>query len=118
MERKNNIRLMTKILTVGLVIAILSILFHPDVGQLSMTYNGEPIADPLVRFAAMPTFLLMMGLTAFLTLMLFFGIGIFFFMGCLLLALMASVVIAPYFWPMLVIIMLIIALMSFSHKQL
>jgi hypothetical protein len=117
MKNKCNTRLLTKILTIGLMIAVLSYLFHPDVGQLSVIYNGQPVADPLVRFAAIPTFMLIIGLAGFLALMLFFGLGIFVFMGALLGVLMVSVVIAPYFWPVLMIIMLIIALMSFSHAD-
>jgi energy-converting hydrogenase Eha subunit A len=117
MERKRNIRLITKILAVGLVIAVLSYLFHPEVGQLSVMHNGQPIADPLLRFAAFPTFLVIMGLAAILTFMLFLGIGVFIFMGTLFVALMVSAVIAPYFWPVLLIIFLIIGLMSFSHED-
>lgn len=117
MERKRNTKLITKILTVGLVIAVLSYLFHPEAGQLSVMHNGQPIAGPLVHFAAIPTFLMIMGLAAFLTLMLFLGIGVFIFMGCLFVTLMACTLIAPYFWPVLVIIVLIIALMSFGHED-
>ena len=63
MEHQRNSNLMTKVFVIGLIIAILSYLFHPDVGQFSIMMNGEPVADPLVRFAAIPTFLVIMLIT-------------------------------------------------------
>lgn len=117
MQAKRNTTTITKVFIVGVVIAILSYLFHPEVGQLSVTLNGQPIADPLVRFAAIPTFLVIMGLAVILTLLLFMGIGVFMFLGTLFFALMICFVMAPYFWPVLVIVFLIIALMPFSHEK-
>ncbi|MGJ0486262.1 MAG: hypothetical protein ACR65R_17260, partial [Methylomicrobium sp.] len=78
-----NMRLITKVLIIGALIAVLSYLFHPDVGQLSVMINGQPVAEPLVRIAAIPTFLMIMGLAAILTIMLFLGIGVFMFLGAL-----------------------------------
>jgi hypothetical protein len=117
MENKRNTKLITKVLIVGAVIAVLSYLFHPEVGQLSVMVNGEPIADPLVRLAAIPTFLVIMGLAVTLTILLFMGIGVFMFFGALFFALMICFVLAPYFWPVLVIVFLIIALMSYGHEK-
>lgn len=117
MQAKRNTTMITKVFIVGVVIAILSYLFHPEVGQLSVTLNGQPIAEPLVRFAAIPTFLVIMGLAVTLTILLFMGIGVFMFLGTLFFALMICFVMAPYFWPVLVIVFLIIALMSFSHEK-
>jgi hypothetical protein len=117
MKNKGNIKLITKVFIIGAVIAVLSYLFHPEVGQLSVMVNGQPIADPLVRFAAIPTFLVIMGLAIALTLLLFLGIGVFMFVGALFFALMVCFVMAPYFWPVLLIIFLIIALMSFGHEK-
>lgn len=102
---------------VGTVIAILGYLFHPDVGQLSIMVNGEPVAEPFVRFAAIPTFLVMMGLAILLTLMQFMDIGWFMFLCALFFALMACFVMAPYFWPVLVIIFPIIVVMSNGHEK-
>jgi hypothetical protein len=112
MEKKPNNKLIAKILFIGVFIAILSYLFHPEIGQLSVMMNGEPVAEPLVRFAAIPTFLAVMGLAVTLTILLFMGIGMFMFLGAMFFALMLCFIMAPYFWPMLVIIFLIIALMS------
>ena len=106
-----------KILTIGAILATLSYLFHPEVGQLSVMVNGEPIADPLVRLAAIPTFLVIMGLAVVLTILLFMGIGVFMFLGTLFFALMVCFVMAPYFWPVLVIVFLVIALMSYGHEK-
>ncbi|OYV20170.1 MAG: hypothetical protein CG441_481 [Methylococcaceae bacterium NSM2-1] len=112
MEPQRNNKLMTKVLIVGLVIAILSYLFHPDVGQFSIMMNGEPVADPLVRFAAIPTFLVIMLITGVLMVLLFLGVGVFIFMAATFIALLGIAVAVPFFWPILLIIFLIIALMS------
>lgn len=117
METKRNTKLIIKVLAVGMVIAILGYLFHPEVGQLSMMLNGQPITDTLVRLAAIPTFLAIMGLTGILAVLLFLGVGVFMFLVFLFVALTIFIVIAPYFSPVLVIIFLIIVLMSFSHDE-
>ena len=112
MEHQGNSKLMTKVLIVGLVIAILSYLFHPDVGQFSIMMNGEPVADPLVRFAAIPTFLVIMLITGVLMVLLFLGVGVFIFMAATFIALLGIAVVVPFFWPILLIIFVIIVLMS------
>jgi hypothetical protein len=117
MEHQGNNKLMTKVLIVGLVIAILSYLFHPDVGQFSIMMNGAPVADPLVRFAAIPTFLVIMLITGVLIALAFLGVGVFIFMIATFIALLAIAIAVPFFWPILLIIFLIIALTSFSHKD-
>lgn len=115
MEHKS--KLIAKVLIVGGVIAILSYLFHPGVGQLSVMINGEPVAESLVRFAAIPTFLVFMLITGLLMVLLFLGAGALMFLAAILFAFAVCVVIAPYFWPVLVIIFLIIALMAFSNDN-
>lgn len=117
MANNRNNRLIIKVLIIGALIAVLSYLFHPDVGQLSVMVNGQPVAEPLVRIAAIPTFLLIMGLAVILTILLFLGIGVFMFLGALFIALMIGIVLAPYFWPVLVLIFLLIAVMSMSHDK-
>ena len=117
MEHQRNNKLMTKVLIVGVVIAILSYLFHPDVGQFSIMMNGEPVADPLVRFAAIPTFLVIMLITGVLMMLLFLGVGVFIFMAATFIALLGIAIAVPFFWPILLIIFLLIALLSFSHNQ-
>ncbi len=62
MERKRKTKLIAKVLIVGAVIAILSYILHPDVGQLSILDNGKYIAEPLVRLAVILTILLFLGI--------------------------------------------------------
>ncbi|ESS72723.1 hypothetical protein MGMO_49c00070 [Methyloglobulus morosus KoM1] len=116
MQNKGSAKLISKVFIVGTVIAILGYLFHPEVGQLSIMVNGEPVAEPFIRFAAIPTFLVIMGLAIVLTMLLFMGIGVFMFFGAVFFAFMVCLIFAPYFWPILVIIFLIIMAMSFNHK--
>lgn len=101
MESKRNNRLITKVLIIGAVIAVLSYLFHPEAGQLSIVINGQPIAEPLVRFAAVPTFVMIMGLAITFVVLLFLGIGVFMFLGLLFIAFAVCVIMVPYFWPVL-----------------
>lgn len=117
MEHRSNSKLIIKVLIVGLVVAILSYLFHPGVGQFSIMMNGEPVADPLVRFAAIPTFFLIMLITGVLIGLLFFGVGVFMFMAATFIALMAIAIAVPFFWPILLIIFLMIVLMSFGNNH-
>lgn len=117
MEHRSNSKLIIKVLIVGLVVAILSYLFHPGVGQFSIMMNGEPVADPLFRFAAIPTFFLIMLITGVLMGLLFFGVGVFMFMAATFIALMAIAIAVPFFWPILLIIFLMIVLMSFGNNH-
>ncbi|MCX7099083.1 MAG: hypothetical protein NTV43_14375 [Methylococcales bacterium] len=116
MERKHNVKLLVKVLILGVVVALLSYLFHPEVGHISMVLNGQTISDPMVRLAAVPTFLVVMGLTALLMVVLFLGVGIVIFFGMLVFAFLICALLAPYFSPMLMIIFLFIALMAFDHR--
>jgi hypothetical protein len=114
MEPQRNKELMTKVLIMGLIIAVLSYLFHPDVGQFSIMMNGEPVADPLVRFAAIPAFIVIVLITGVLMVLLFLGVGVFIFMAAAFIALLVIAVAVPFFWPILLIIFLIIVLTSFK----
>jgi energy-converting hydrogenase Eha subunit A len=71
MRSKPNNRLIVKVIIIGIAVAVSSYLFHPEAGQFSVTSNGQPIADPLIQFAAIPTFLVFIGLTVILTALLF-----------------------------------------------
>jgi len=117
MFHKGNSKLITKVLIVGTIIAVLSYLFHPEVGRLSVFINGQPVTEPIVRIAAIPTFLLILGLAIFLTIMLLLGFGVFMFLGALFFALVVCIILAPYFWPVLVVIMLVISVLSISHDN-
>ncbi|MGR9100934.1 MAG: hypothetical protein ACU826_10240, partial [Gammaproteobacteria bacterium] len=82
--------LFAKVICIGVFIAVLVYLFHPGVGQLSLTINGQPVPEPWAGLAALPAMLLILAISAMLGLLM----------------------VAPYFWPMLVVIFLMIALMS------
>jgi hypothetical protein len=81
MVRKQNKKLLIKVFFTGIVITILGYLFHPGVGQFSLTINGEPVADPLTRFAAVPTLLALLGITLLLSIILFFGFSLLMFLA-------------------------------------
>jgi len=115
MHQKHNKKLIIKVLIVSAIIAILSYLYHPGVGQLSVMLNGEPVAEPLVRFAAVPTFLLVMMITGVLMVLLFLGVGVFMFLCAMFVALLGVYIMAPYFWPVLVVVVLMVALMTVGN---
>jgi len=115
MQQKHTKNLIVKVLVIGIIIAVLSYLFYPGVGQFSVMINGEPVADPLVRFAAVPTFLLIMIVTGALMILLFLGVGVFMFLSAMFVALIGVFIMAPYFWPVLVIILLMVALMTVGN---
>ncbi len=117
MELQGNNKLIIKVFLVGLIIAILSYLFHPEIGQFSIMMNGEPVANPLIRFAAVPTFLAIMLITGVLIVLLFLGVGLYLFMAVALIAFLVFAIAVPFFWPILLIIFLIVALMSFNHNK-
>jgi hypothetical protein len=110
MQQKHNQKLIVTALIVGAFIAILSYFFLPGVGQLSLMVNGEPVTEPLARFAAGPTFLLIMIIISALMVLLFLGVGLFMFLLVLLTAVMGIFILAPYFWPVLIIVLLMITL--------
>ncbi len=112
MNAQGNHTLIFKVLIVGLLIAIGSYLFHPDVGQFSVMWNGEPVATPWLRFAALPTVLVIMFITGLLMVLLFLGVGVFLFMGAVFLALLGMFILVPFFWPILLIMFLLMAVLS------
>ena len=60
MPTPKNRPLILQILLLGGLIAALIYLFHPGVGQFSLLINGQPVAEPLFRLAAIPVLLLVM----------------------------------------------------------
>ena len=109
---RNNRHLIIKVLVIGIMIASLAYLFHPAVGEFGVIVNGEPVAEPWAGLAAIPTMLLVLALSVVLVFLLFVGVGLFFFIGALLFSFLGIMLVAPYFWPILLIILLVIALMS------
>ncbi|SMG66424.1 conserved hypothetical protein, membrane [methanotrophic bacterial endosymbiont of Bathymodiolus sp.] len=106
-----------KIIIISILIAALVYFFHPGVGQFGLIINGEPVADPLIRLAALPTLIIALLFTVVLIILAFLGVGMFIFIGGLGLILLGIFFLAPYFWPILVIITLIILVMSFGSTD-
>lgn len=116
MKTRGNLILLAKVLVLGLLIAVLSYLFHPEIGHFSLIVDGKPIAEPLARFAAFPTFLAIIALTAIFTLLIFLGIGFFILLGGIVLSVALLFIFAPYLWPVLLAVLIVIAVMSWSHN--
>lgn len=112
MSPQQKTRLITRVLLIGIAIAVLSYLFHPEVGQFSVLINGQPVAEPLLRIAAVPTFLVFIGFAILITVLLLWGVGIIMLLGFLFIAFSMGIFLAPYFWPVLVIAFLFIAALS------
>lgn len=117
MQGNRNTHLIIKILLVGGLITSLIYLFHPETGQFSVIINGEPVADPLIRFAAIPTILTVLFFTCILMVLAFFGIGLLMFLGVFLFMMFGIFILAPYSWPILLIVFLVIALMSLPENK-
>jgi hypothetical protein len=117
MKRKKNTHLIIKLLAIGLLIAGLSYYLHPELGQFSLTINGHPVAEPLARLTAIPTLLLTLLFTGLLVLLLFLGVGMMLFLGTLLFVALGIFIIAPYLWPVLAVIFLVVILMSLGGDK-
>ncbi|MDD2738463.1 MAG: hypothetical protein PHR94_05985 [Methylomonas lenta] len=112
MSTKPNHHLLLKTLILGGLIAALVYLFHPGVGQFSLLINGQPVAEPLFRLAAIPALLLVMLFIGILSVLAALGVGMFIFMGVLGFSLLSILIIAPYFWPVLLVFLVIVLIMS------
>lgn len=108
--------LISTLLIIGVIIAVLSYLFHPDVGVFKLIVNGQPVDNPIIQFAAIPSALIVMLIIGIISVLLFMGVGIFIFFISLFFAMLGVFLIAPFFWPVLVIIFLMFALMSVGSR--
>ncbi|MDD5272668.1 MAG: hypothetical protein PHU14_08120 [Methylovulum sp.] len=104
--------LITTVLVMGVLVALLSYLFHPDVGVLKLVVNGQPVDNAVIRFAALPSALIVLLISAIVAVLLFFGVGLVIFLTVLFVALLGVFLIVPFFWPLLVVIFLLFALLS------
>lgn len=111
--------LIYSVLFIALALAVLSYGFHPDTGLMQLKINGQPVDNPLIRLAALPSALIVMLLIGGLSVLLFMGMGLFIFFIALLFAMLGVFMIAPFFWPVLVILFLLLVLLSASgsHKN-
>jgi hypothetical protein len=116
MEQKKS-HLILKIVLAGLLLALLAYVFHPDVGRLSLTINGAPVANPLARVAVLPAILVILLLTGILVALVMFGIGGLLLIGLALTGAAGIAIVLPYFWPVLAIVVLAIGLASMDGKR-
>lgn len=116
MAANNNTHLLLKILLLGGLLAALVYLFHPDVRQFSLSFNGQPVAEPLFRLAAIPVLLLVILFIGILSALAMLGVGMLMFLGVLGFSLLGILVIAPYFWPVLLLFLVLILIMSPSRR--
>ena len=106
-----------KVLLVGLIIAVLVYLLHPDTGQFSLIINGEPVANPFIKLAALPSLLVVLFFTVIITLAAFFGVGLYIFLFLLLFVFLSVFILAPYTWPVLIIIFITIIVVSLGNNK-
>jgi len=116
MDRKKS-GLILKIVLLGLLLALLVYVFHPDGGHVSLTINGEPVTDPLARIAAVPAFLAILLLTGLLAGLVILGMGTFLLIGLVLLGAAGIALAVPTFWPVLVIVILAVSLASLGGRE-
>jgi hypothetical protein len=109
--------LILKIVLLGLLLALLAYVFHPDGGHVSLTINGEPVTDPLARIAAVPAFLAILLLTGLLAGLVILGMGTFLLIGLVLLGAVGIALAVPTFWPVLVIVILAVSLASLGGRE-
>lgn len=112
-----NSDLVVKILLIGVLIAGLVYLFHPAEGPFLVMINGEPLTDSVVQLAGLPAMLVILFFTAVLSVLAFLGVGLFMFLGILMLLVLGVFIVAPYIWPLLLVILIIIFIMSFNEKR-
>ena len=116
MDRKKS-GLILKIVLLGLLLALLVYVFHPDGGHVSLTINGEPVTDPLARIAAVPAFLAILLLTGLLAGLVILGAGTFLLIGFVLLGAAGIALAVPTFWPVLIIVILAVSLVSLGGSE-
>jgi len=109
--------LILKIVLLGLLLALLAYVFHPDGGHVSLTINGEPVTDPLARIAAVPAFLAILLLTGLLAGLVILGMSTFLLIGLVLLGAAGIALAVPTFWPVLVIVILAVSLASLGGRE-
>ncbi|HFD12722.1 MAG TPA: hypothetical protein ENJ32_09685 [Crenotrichaceae bacterium] len=112
MKRNRNHQQLFILLLTGCFIASLIYLFHPETGQFSVVLNGEPVADPFIQLAVIPAMLAVLFLTGIVMILSFLGVGLVMFLGALLFMMFSIFLIAPFSWPLLLFIFLMIAIIS------
>ncbi len=106
-----------KVLLVGLIIAALVYLFHPDTGQFSLIVNGEPVTNSFIKLAALPSLLMVLFFTIIITLAAFFGVALYIFLFLLLFVFLSIFIMAPYAWPVLIVVFITIIAVSLGNNK-
>ncbi len=117
MKQNTDTYLVIKVLLVGIIIAALVYLFHPDTGQFSLIINGEPVSDPFIQLAALPSLFVVLFFSVIIALVAFFGVGLYIFLFLLLFVFLGIFILAPYTWPVLVIIFATIFVVSLGSNK-
>jgi len=112
MSRPDNRHLLLKTLLLGSLLAGMVYFFHPEVGQFNLLINGQPVADPLYRLAAIPVLLSVAVLIGVLAALAIMGVGMLIFFTALGFALLGIFLVAPYSWPILLLFCLMMLAMS------
>ena len=103
---RSRLRLVLKVLLVGLVIAGLGYLLHPGSGYFDLTINGHHLEGPFGAVAAVPMVLGILLLCGLLTLLIAFGVGVVMLWMIAALGVLAVVVAAPFLLPVLALLLI------------
>lgn len=101
------LRLVLKILLVGLLLAAVGYLLHPGTGYFDLTINGHHLEGPFGAIAAAPMVLGILLLCAVLTVLIVFGVGVLFLWMFGLAAAFALVLTAPFLLPVLALLVIV-----------
>ncbi|OAI12500.1 hypothetical protein A1507_03215 [Methylomonas koyamae] len=112
MPQPHKRHLLTKIILLGGLFAGLVYFFHPEVGGVSLLIDGQPVAEPLFRLAAIPLLLAVVAVVGVLVLIALFGAGMLMFFAVLACSVLGVFLLAPYSWPILLLFGLMLLAMS------
>ncbi len=92
-------------------------LFHPDTGQFSLIVNGEPVTNPFIQLAAIPSLIVVLVFALIIALLVFMGVGLYVFFGVVFFAFFGVFMLSPYTWPLLLTVFVIIIVVSTGNTN-
>ena len=92
-------------------------LFHPGSGQFSLIINGEPVSNPFIQLAAIPSLIAVLVFALIIALLVFLGVGLYVFFGVVLFAFIGVFMFSPYTWPLLLTVFIIIIVISAGNTN-
>lgn len=101
------LRIVIKVLLVGLLLAALGFLLHPGSGYFDLTINGHHFEGPFGAVAAAPVVLGILVLCALIAVLIAFGVGFLFLWLFGLAAAAALVLAAPFMLPVLALLVIV-----------